>query len=87
MEPSFSPESTLDRAAIDGQRTAGQHELLTHALSRHIERIGRTHSAAGARVASTRRDRIAELSRAGVGRQRRSKWSRHTRRTPCSGWC
>ncbi len=45
MEPSFSPESTLDRAAIDGQRIAGQHELLTQALSRHIERIGRTHGA------------------------------------------
>lgn len=44
MEPSFSPESTLDRAAIDGQRTVGQYELLTHALSRHIERIGRAHS-------------------------------------------
>ena len=44
MEPSFSPESTLDRAALDGQRAAGQQELITHALSRHIERIGQTHS-------------------------------------------
>ena len=43
MEPSFNPESTLDRAVTDGQRTAGQNELLTQALSRHIERIDRTH--------------------------------------------
>ena len=47
MEPSFSPESTLDRVANSSQRTAGQNELITQALSRHIERIGRTHSARG----------------------------------------
>lgn len=44
MEPSFSPEKAIERATQYGRSAAEQQEMLTQALSRQLERIGRTHS-------------------------------------------
>ncbi len=44
MEPSFAPERGVDRVSTYGSGAAGQYELLSQALSRHIMRISRDQS-------------------------------------------
>ena len=44
MEPFFAPEHAFDRAASMGEQIANQLQLLSLALSRHMERCSRDHN-------------------------------------------